>query len=55
MAHYRIKKPLEETYGTDLIKMVQCNHELARKMFHRLMKIDEEFVESGEWNELGVQ
>lgn len=53
-AHYRITKTLEETYGADLIKMLHCNHKLARKMFYRLMNIEAEFVESGEWDEVGL-
>lgn len=53
-AHYRMKKPLEGTYGAELINMVHCNQELARKMFRRLLNIDAEFVESGEWQEVGL-
>lgn len=53
-AHYKIEKSLEEMYSAELINMVQCNHQLARKMFRRLMNIDNEFVESGEWNEVGL-
>lgn len=54
IAHYRIKKSLEETYGAELINTVHYKHEMARRIFRRLSNIDAEFVESDEWNEVGL-
>lgn len=53
LAHLIIKN-LDQTYGESFRNVVRYNHQLARNRFKKLNDIDLDFVETGEWNAIGL-
>ncbi|ETN62722.1 hypothetical protein AND_005579 [Anopheles darlingi] len=52
-AHLKLQR-LDRYYQPSVMKEIQSKHSLARSVFSQLREIDQEFTESGDWWEVGL-
>lgn len=52
-AHLKLQR-LDRFYQPSVLKEIQSKHALARSVFGQLREIDQEFTESGDWWQVGL-